>query len=91
MAVGTFNRHDQIIELSAGDDFTQDRMAIRDIILTGSASGAFVFTVGNTTMTVNTGTADLTKVIPINRSANYVGLTSGPTGAAAYVLLENRR
>ena len=34
MAVGTFNRHDQIIELSAGDDFTQDRMAIRDIILT---------------------------------------------------------
>lgn len=91
MAAGTFYRQDQIIDLGAGDSISQERMAIQHIILTATASGAFVLVVGNATMTINTGTADFTKVIPINRSANYVELASGPTGAAAYVLLENKR
>ena len=82
-----YNPRDGIITLSAGDSYTEDRTPIESIILTGTAAGAFVFTLGNAAMTVSTGTADLTKQIGVNRKLNSIGLTSGPAGATMYVLL----
>lgn len=87
MAEGTFYRNEQILVLSATDDFTQDRLAIGNIILTGTAAGSFVLTIGNASLTFTTGSPLLSITIPINRHANYIKLVSGPTGATAYVMM----
>lgn len=91
MADGTIHEGDQILDLSAGDEFTRNRMAIESIIFTGTAAGVFVFTFGNVSITISTGAADLTKQIIFNRSTNYIQLVSGPVGATAYILLEKKR
>ena len=82
-----YNHRDGIITLSAGDSYSEDRTPVESILLTGTAAGAFVLTLGNASLTVSTGTADLTKQIGVNRKLNNIGLTSGPAGATMYVFL----
>lgn len=82
---------EQIAILAATDTLTKERMAVENIILTGTAAGSFVLVLGNVTLTITTGANDLSKIVPVNRSLNYVALTSGPTGAAAIVMLEKKR
>lgn len=81
------NHGDGIIKLDAGDTYSEERMPIQSIILTGTAAGSFVLVLGNAPVTLITGTADLTKQILVDRKVNKVTLTSGPTAAALYILL----
>lgn len=89
MAV-TDNYGDGIITLGATDSIDRDQMAVESIIVTGTAAGAFALILGNSSITVSTGAADLTKQIFINRKLNSITLSSGPTGAALYVMLQKK-
>jgi len=91
MADGVVYPADGIITFAAADSLLKERMAVENIVLTGTAAGSFVMEIGNAPMTIVTGANDLTKVIPLNRSINYFKLTSGPAGAAAYLLLEKKK
>ncbi len=91
MADGEVYEADQIIDLDASDDLNRDRMAVESVIFTGTAAGTFVFVLGSATINITTGANDLSKQIVFNRSVNYVKLTSGPTGAKAYVILEKKK
>jgi len=91
MAEGKFHRGEQIIELAATEDLTQDRLAVDSVIFEGSAAGTFVFQFGNVSFSVYTVSPLLGKQLVFNRSTNYVKLTSGPAGAKAYVLLEKKK
>jgi len=91
MAEGKFHRSEQIIELAATEDLTQDRLAVDSVIFEGSAAGTFVFQFGNVSFSVYTVSPLLGKQLVFNRSTNYVKLTSGPAGAKAYVLLEKKK
>ena len=91
MAEGKFYRGEQIIELAATEDLTQDRLAVDSVILTGSAAGTFVFELGNVSLMFYTVSPLLTLQIYFYRSTNYVKLASGPAAAKAYVLLEKKR
>jgi len=91
MAEGKFHRSEQIIELNATEDLTQDRLAVDSVIFEGSAAGTFVFQFGNVSFSVYTVSPLLGKQLVFNRSTNYVKLTSGPAGAKAYVLLEKKK
>ncbi len=88
MAEGILHEAEQIVELAATETLTKEHMRVSNIVLAGTAAGSFVFTLGNTDLTITTGTNDLSKVIPINRSLNYLKLTSGPAGAALYAFLK---
>jgi hypothetical protein len=91
MAEGIINEAEQIITLVPTDTITRARMAVTHIILTSTAAGSFVLELGNTAMTVTTGTGDLTKMLPVDRTLNYAKLTSGPVGATMYIFLEQKR
>ena len=91
MAEGKFHRSEQIIELAATEDLTQDRLAVDSVIFEGSAAGTFVFQFGNVSFSVYTVSPLLGKQLVFNRSTNYVKLTSGPAGAKAYILLEKKK
>lgn len=81
------NNADGIVTLSAGDDYSEDRMYVDSIVLSADVVGAFVLTVGNTSMTITTSTGGpVAMQITFNRRMNYVKLVSGPTNAVAYVL-----
>jgi len=82
---------EQIGILSAGDSLDHDRMAVDFIVLHGTAAGSFVFTLGNVTLTINNTATALSVVVPVHRSLNTIGLTSGPTAAKLYVFLEQKR
>ena len=85
------NKGDGIVTLSASDSHTfSSGEKVTDIIVAGTAAGSFVMVIGETAMTIVTGSANPTRVIPINRHLNYVELTSGPTAAKAYVMLEKK-
>ena len=73
-----------IIYLAAGEALEEDGLQLGDIILTGTAAGSYVFTLGALVMTITTGANDLTKVLPINRMVGYLKLTSGPANAVLY-------
>lgn len=87
MAEGLINEADGVIKLVATEDVNK-KMSISHIVLTGTAAGSFVFTIGGTEITITTGTADLSKVVPVGRTVNYAKLTSGPTAAILYVFLK---
>jgi len=89
MAAGKIHEGEGIIELAATEDCTR-RMKVTHIVLTGTAAGAFVLTLGKTAITISTGANDFSKVIPVNRTLNYILLTSGPAGAALYAFLEKK-
>lgn len=91
MAEGKFYHGEQIIELAATEDFTQDRLAVDSIFFEGSAAGTFVFQFGNVPLSIYTVSPILGKQIVFNRSTNYIKLVSGPADAKAYVLLEKKR
>lgn len=91
MADGKFHHGEQIIELAATEEYTQDRLAVDSIFFEGSAAGTFVFQFGNVALSIYTVSPILGKQITFNRSTNYVKLVSGPTAAKAYVLLEKKR
>ena len=91
MAEGKYHRGEQIIELAATEDFTQDGLAVDSVILSGSAAGTFVFVIGVVTLTFYTVSPLLTLQLYFHRTTNYVKLTSGPAGAAMYVLLEKKK
>lgn len=84
MAIIEYER-DGIIDLSAGDIYENDRTPVGTIILSGTAAGMFVLKLGNASLNIVTGAADLTKQINVGRKLNSVELVSGPTGAHAYV------
>ena len=91
MAEGKFHRGEQIIELAATEDLTQDRLAVDSVVFEGSAAGTFVFQFGEVSLTFYTVSPILGKQVVFNRSTNSVKLVSGPVGAKAYVLLEKKR
>jgi hypothetical protein len=91
MAEGKYYHSEQIIELAATEDYTQQRMAVDSIFFEGSAAGTFVFQIGIVPLTVYTVSPILGKQIVFNRSTNYVKLVSGPADAKAYVLLEQKK
>lgn len=82
---------EQIAVLAATDALTKERMAVEFIVLHGTAAGAFAFKLGNVSLSINNTATALSVVVPVNRSLNYIELTSGPTGAAMYVFLEQKR
>lgn len=90
MAEGKINEGDGIITLEATDTFTRDRMPVDKVIFTGTAAGVFVFTLGNTSLSLSNTTGALTFVIDFKRNVNFVSLVSGPTGATVYVLLAKK-
>ncbi len=88
MAEGTLNENDQIAVLAATETLTKSGMFVTHIILTGTdAAASFVFTIGSTVLTIDTGSNDLSKVIPINRTIGYAKLTSGPTNCKLILFL----
>jgi len=91
MAEGKFHRGEQIIELNATEDLTQDRLAVDSVLFEGSAAGTFVFQFGGVSFSVYTASPLLGRQVVFNRSTSYVKLVSGPAGAKAYVLLEKKK
>lgn len=91
MAEGKFHRSEQIIELNATEDLTQDRLSVDSVLFEGSAAGTFVFQFGNVSFSVYTVSPLLGRQVVFNRSTSYVKLVSGPAAAKAYVLLEKKK
>ncbi len=89
MPDGNVYEADGIVVLDATEDVTK-KMDIGHIVLSGTAAGSFVFTLGNVPLTITTGANDLSKVVPVNRTVNYIKLTSGPTGAVLYAFLKKK-
>jgi len=87
MAEGTYHTGDAIVTLVATETMTKE-IDVVHIILTGTAAGSFVLVVGGVTLTITTGANDLSKIIPVNRTVNYLKLTSGPANAKLYALLK---
>jgi len=84
------NEAEQIIALSAGDTVTRPRMAVKRIILNATAAGVFVLKVGNASMSISNSATVLMATLELERHVNSVTLTSGPAGAVAYVMLEQK-
>jgi len=84
------NQTEQIITLAVGDTYSEDRMAVKSIILRGTAAGTFVISLGNTAMSLDNSANALTLPLEIQRRVNKLTLTSGPAGAVMYVLLEQK-
>jgi hypothetical protein len=89
MAEGYISEGAGIAKLAATETLT-GKYTITSIILTGTAAGSFVFDIDDVALTITTGTADLTKVIPMNKTVNRLELTSGPTGAAMIVFIAEK-
>lgn len=90
MAEGIHSAGDGIVTLAATETMTKTNMKVSHIILSGTAAGSFVLVIGGVTLTITTGANDLSKVIPVNRTVNFLELTSGPAGAVLYAFLEKK-
>lgn len=90
MAEALMYDSEQVAVFDPTDTLSKERMAVESVILRGSAAGTFVFVLGNTTFTITTGSAFTTKQFTINRSVNYAELSSGPTSAKMYLMLESK-
>ncbi len=89
MAEGKLHEAEQIVELAATETLTRNGMRVSHILLTGTdAAASFVFILGNTTLTITTHANNPSLVIPINRSLNYLKLTSGPADCKLYAFLK---
>lgn len=94
MANAKISEGDGIITFDTAADeipFSAKRkMDISHIVLSSTTAGSFVIVLGNTTLTITTGTNDLSKVIPVNRTLNRIKLTSGPNGVKMYAFLKKK-
>ncbi len=63
-------------------------LPVESIIVSGGTAGEFQVRLNNTTFSIHTGSADLTKQVFVNMPVNEVQLVAQPTGGSAYLILD---